>query len=340
MRAHPTRTLAALLSFLSISAALSLPSLAAEPAPLALYRVEAHPVELAYTAEGVVEAVRQATVAAQVPGRVVEVRVDAGQRVKKGEVLMRLDSREASENAAAAQAQLVNAKAAYERTQRLVAQKFVSAAALDKAKSDYDAAQAATGASRAGESHATVTAPMSGLIAARLTEQGEMAVPGKPLLTIYDPSELRVAAQVPQSELARLKLAGRARIEFKDSGSALTSTAIQVLPTVDAATHTATVRAALPAGLAEAVPGSFVRIHFVVGSAVKLTVPAKAVLRRGEVSAVYVLAAADKPPALRQVRLGGVMGDGSLEVLAGLATGEQIATDPVQAAIALKHAGR
>lgn len=340
MRANHPRIFRAVLAGLLLPALFTATTAAADgQATLPTYQVEPHPVDLVYTAEAVVEAVRQATVAAQVPGRVLDVRVDAGQRVKKGDLLMRLDNREASENAAAAQAQMINAKAAYERTQRLVEQKFVSAAALDKAKSDYAAAQAATGASRAGESHAMVTAPMSGLIAARLTEQGEMAVPGKPLLTIYDPSELRVTAQVPQSELARLKLASRARIEFKEGGHAVSSSAIQILPTVDAATHTATVRAVLPAATAEAVPGSFVRVHFVIGSAVKLTVPAKAVLRRGEVTAVYVLAAG-KPPALRQLRLGGVMGDGSLEVLAGLTAGEQIVTDPVQAAIVLKQAGR
>lgn len=340
MNSNLSRLVFALLT-VSVFSVASFAETAAPALPVQV--VQPHPVDVTYTAEAVVEAVRQATVAAQIAGRVLEVRVDAGQRVKKGEVLMRIDSREASENVAAAQAQLINAKAAYERTQKLVAQKFISAAALDKAKSDYDAALAATGASRAGESHGTVTAPMSGLIAARLTEQGEMAAPGKPLLTIYDPSELRVTAQVPQAELAKLKASHRARIEFKDSGNSIEAAGLQIFPTVDAATHTATVRATLPAtlpaGLVEAVPGSFVRIHFVVGAAVKLTVPASALVRRGEVAAVYVLTPAQQL-SLRQLRLGSVMGDGSLEVLAGLAAGEQVVTDPVRAAIAVRQKNR
>ena len=63
-------------------------------------------VEQTYAAASVVEAVRQATVAAQVTGRVIEVRADAGQRVRAGEVLMRIDAREAAEGVAGAQARL------------------------------------------------------------------------------------------------------------------------------------------------------------------------------------------------------------------------------------------
>lgn len=325
---------------LPLSLCLAVPASAAgKEDGLPLYRAEAHAVPLAYTAEAVVEAVRQATVAAQVSGRVLEVRFDAGKRVRKGEVLMRLDNREASENAVAAQAQLANAQVSYQRSQRLLAQNFVSQAALDRAKSDFDAAQAAAAGSRAGASHAVVSAPMNGIVAARLTEQGELATPGKPLFTVYDPSELRVTAQVPQGELARLKEARRARIEFKETGRIVESTDIQVLPTVDAVTHTATVRVTLPAGVAEAVPGGFVRLHFVSGNAVRLTVPPGAVLKRGEVTAVYVLNAAGLP-TLRQLRLGSTLGDGSREVLAGLSVGEQVVTDPVRAAIALKQGSR
>src|SRR5689334_8449734 len=78
--------------------------------------VEAREVELSYPAEAVIEAVRQATVAAQVQGRIVDVRVDAGQKVHAGEVLMRIDEREAVHGVAAAQAGLTNAKANYERS--------------------------------------------------------------------------------------------------------------------------------------------------------------------------------------------------------------------------------
>jgi hypothetical protein len=85
----------------------------------------------------------------------------------------------------------------------------------------------------------------------------------------------------------------------------------------------------------EATPGMFARVHFVVGQAEKLTVPVTAVLRRGEVAAVYVQTP-DNRLSLRQLRLGDPVGQGEIEVLAGLAAGDQVVTDPVRAGIQLK----
>jgi len=306
-------------------------ALAREP----LVVVQPHAVVLSFPADSVVEAVMQTTVGAQMPGRVLEVRADAGQAVSKGEVLMRIDAREAAESARAAEAVYANAKVNYERTKSLVGQKFMSAAALDKAKADFDAAAANRSAAGASQSHATIVAPMSGMVARRHAELGDMAMPGSPLFTIYQPGSLRVTASVPQYRLNEMRGVKTARIEFPELGKWVDATAVQVLPTADAATHVSLVRVSLPA-MPEATPGMFARVHFVTGQAEKLTVPAKAVLRRGEVAAVYVQSA-DGRLSLRQLRLGDAVGQGEIEVLAGLAAGEQVVTDPVKAAIAVKN---
>ena len=106
---------------------------------LPVFTVKSHAVDLLFPAEAVVEAIQQATVGTLVPGRVLEVKADVGQAVKKGDVLMRIDAREAAEASRVAEAQYVNARVHYERTKSLVAQKFMSIAALDKAKADFDA---------------------------------------------------------------------------------------------------------------------------------------------------------------------------------------------------------
>lgn len=116
-------------------------------------------VPLTLPAEAVIEATKQAVVATQVSGRIVAVAVEAGQRVKAGQLLMRIDAREATENAAAARAQLAQAEANYTRTQNLFKQKFVSQAALDAADAALKSARAQAGAAGAGASHATVTSP-------------------------------------------------------------------------------------------------------------------------------------------------------------------------------------
>jgi RND family efflux transporter MFP subunit len=301
---------------------------------LPVIAVKPHAVDLTFPSEAVVEAIQQATVGAQVPGRVLEVKADAGQVVKKGDVLMRIDAREAAEAARAAEAQYANARVHYERTKSLVAQKFMSAAALDKAKADFDAAAANRAAAGASQSHATILAPITGIVARRHAELGDMAMPGTPLFTIYQPGGLRVTASIPQYRLKDMRAVKTARVEFPESGQWVDATAVQVLPTADAATHVSQVRVTLPT-VPEATPGMFARVHFVTGQAEKLTVPASAVLRRGEVAAVYVQAA-DGRLSLRQLRLGDAVGRGEIEVLAGLATGDQVVTEPVKAAIQLK----
>jgi RND family efflux transporter MFP subunit len=293
-----------------------------------------HAVAVGFPAESLVEAVQQATVAAQLQGRVLDVRVDAGQRVQKGDVLMRIDAREADEAARAAEAQYANARVNYERTKSLVAQKFMSPATLDKAKADFDAAAANRAAAGASQSHATIVAPMAGIVARRYAEPGDMATPGKPLLTIYQPGSLRVVASIPQYRLKEMRAAKAAKVEFPELGKWVDATSVQLLPTADAATHVSQVRVNLP-DVPEATPGMFARVHFVTGQAEKLTVPAVAVLRRGEVAAVYVQAA-DGRLSLRQLRLGDPVGEGEIEVLAGLAAGDKVVTDPVKAGIQLK----
>lgn len=307
-------------------------ALAAEPVPVVTLRP--HAVDLGFPADAVVEAVHQSTLGARLAGRVLEVRADAGQVVKKGDLLMRIDAREATEAARAAEAVHANAKVHFERQQQLKAQKFVSQAAVDKAKADLDAATASRAAAAAGQSHASIVAPIDGVIARRHAEAGDMAMPGAPLFTLYQPGSLRVTASIPQYRLQAMRGVRTARVEFPELGKWVTATSVQILPTADAATHVSPVRVGLPA-LPEAMPGMFARVHFVTGQAEKLTVPSAAVVRRGEVSAVYVQAA-DGRFSLRQLRLGEPVGHAEIEVLAGLASGDKVATDPVRAGIQLK----
>lgn len=307
---------------------------AASAQSLPVVTAQPHKVDLTFPAEALVEAVQQAIVGAQVAGRVLEVKADAGQAVRKGDVLMRIDAREAEEVARAADAQYANAKLNYERSKSLKEQKFLSQAAVDKAKSDFDAASANRAAAGASQSHATILSPINGIVARRHAELGDMATPGKPLFTIYDPGGLRVTASVPQYRLKEMRGVRTARVEFPELGKWVDATAVNLLPTADASTHVSQVRVSLPP-VPEATPGMFARVHFVLGQAEKLTVPVSAIVRRGEVAAIYVQTP-DNRLSLRQLRLGDAVGQGEMEVLAGIAAGDQVVTDPVKAAIQLK----
>jgi RND family efflux transporter MFP subunit len=305
--------------------------------------VQYREVAQTYSADGLVEATRQSTVSAQIAGRVKEVLFDVGDRVAKGQVILRIDEREAAQALAGSQAQVLqaqanmqNAKANYERAKQLFAQKFISQAGLDKAQADYKVALAQAAASEAGAGQASlahgytsVIAPYGGVVAARLVEVGEMVMPGKPLMTGFDPSEMRVVVSVPQYKLADIGGRPEVSVEVPSLNRWIKAASATVQPIADARTHTTQVRVYLPANEPNVYPGMFVRAHFVIGKAKKLTIPSSAVLRRSEVVAVYVV---DEKGGmkLRQVRLG-EPSDGLVEVLAGLKTGEQVALDPIKA---------
>jgi multidrug efflux pump subunit AcrA (membrane-fusion protein) len=102
-----------------------------------------------------------------------------------------------------------------------------------------------------------------------------------------------------------------------------------VIPAADPRTHTTQVRIGLPAEVRGIYPGIYARAHFVTGRKSALLVPRAAVIRRSELTAVYVLV--ENKPQLRQIRLGTAGDEKAVEVLAGLKPGERVALDPVKA---------
>ena len=329
---------------LGIFAFLMMAASAQAAEPIAVVPVQYREVAQTYTGEGLVEATRQSTVSAQIGGRVKEINFDVGDRVSKGQVIVRIDEREAQQALAGSQAQVLqaqanaqNAKASYERSKQLFAQKFISQAALDKAQADYKVAMAQAAVSEAGagqaglaRGYAAVVAPYSGVVAARMVELGEMVMPGKPLMTGFDPSEMRVVVSVPQYKLTEIGAKPEAMVELPSLNRWVKADYSTVQPLADARTHSTQVRVYLPANEVGVYPGMFVRVHFVVGKARKLVVPASAVLHRSEVVAVYVV---DEKGAvrLRQIRVGEAAAEGLVEVLSGLKAGEKVAVDPVKA---------
>jgi RND family efflux transporter MFP subunit len=326
--------------------------LAAQPAaaePLAASAVQLREVEQTYSIDGVVEATRQSTVSAQISGRVKAIYFDVGDRVSKGQIILRIDEREANQALAGSRAQLSQAEAAlqnarlnYERSKQLFEQKFISQAALDKAKSDYEMAKAQAEAGQAGaeqaalmQSYTAVIAPYAGVVSARMVEMGEMVTVGKPLMTGFDPSQLRVIANVPQDRLSAIGSRPNVSVEVPSLSRWIAAASVTVQPSADLRTHSTPVRVDLPANEKGLYPGMFVRTHFVVGKENKLMVPQSAVLRRSEVVGVYVLDDKDMP-RLRQVRLGEANAKGEIEVLAGLNPGERVARDAIKAGMAVK----
>jgi len=208
----------------------------------------------------------------------------------------------------------------------------VSSADMDRSTADLQSAQArveaadgALLAARERYENTLVRAPFAGIVVERHVELGEMATVGSPLMTGLSLEHLRVVVDVPQSDIGALRGGGEAWVDLPGGGS-LPAEHIRVFPYADPATHTFRVRMRLAEGQHGIYPGMWVKVRFHTGEDEVLPVPAAAVVRRSELTAVYVVDG-DGAPRLRQVRLGRQLPDGRVAVLAGLDPGERVVTD-------------
>lgn len=301
-------------------------------------------LDATFGAEAVIEAERQSTVSAQVAGRVLEINYRPGDKVPANAVIMRIDPRMAEQEVAGmdarineARVNLDNARRQFQRVSDLFKQNFVSQSDYDKAEAAFKAAEAqlktlmaSKGQAETSAEYANISAPYAGVMSALHVEVGEMAVPGKPLATGFDPNDLRATSSVPQAYIAQVRDSQKAWVEIAPDKPWLEATRIQVLPSADPRTHDTEVRVYLQQGASEWMPGQFVHVHFVVGVERKLVVPQTAILRRSELTAVYVVEDTGQPQ-LRQIRAGEIQPGGWQEVLAGLKAGERLSLNPVLA---------
>lgn len=311
--------------------------------------VQAKTVGQGFELDGTLQAVRQSTVSAQVPGRLMTLQVKAGDKVRAGQLLATLDDREAQSGVQRSQAQLAqsqaelhNAQAQFNRTQELRRQGFISAAALDVAQAQLKGAQAARDQASAGGRQAglsqgftRISAPFDALVLQTHVELGSLAMPGTPIVTLYAPTPVRAVVQVPLSRARQLGATPQIEVQLPGADGSLQwvrPTQSRPLPSADPVSQTVEWRLDLPNPVAQnASIGQQLRVRFAAGQAQRSTVPASAVLRRGELTAVYV--ALDKGFVLKAVRLGADHGVQGVEVLAGLSENDRVAIDPVRAGL-------
>ncbi len=308
-------------------------------------QVQARAVSTGFEIDGVIQPVKQSVVSAQTSGRVVARLVTMGDRVKAGQLLATIDDRETAVGVQRSQAQVAqseaelrNAQANYERTKELQSKGFVSKAALDMAETQFKGAQAGREQASAGarqsalsQGYTRVTAPYDGWVLQTHVDAGDLAVPGKPIVTVYAPQPLRAVVQVPASKADATRQASQ--IEVQLGRDWVTPVARSAMPSADPVSQTVEWRLELaPQVTQNLLPGQQVRVRYVGGQANRMVVPAAAVLRRGELTAVYV--ASDKGFALRAVRLGADHGAQGIEIVAGVSAGERVALDPIKAGLA------
>ena len=324
--------------------------------PMQVYALELHTVAVervqaprVYRLDGIIEAVRKTTVSAQISGQVEDVLFDVDDYVARGEVVVRLNDTQPRARLKQAQAELKEASARleeaeeeFERVKGVYEKKAVSKKAMDAAEAAKKAAQAKLEAARAGLEQAQeqleytrVRAPYPGIVTERHVEVGETAQPGKKLISGLSLEHLRVNVDVPQSMINEVRKADNVSIETAD-GSLVPVSKKTVFPYAEPASHTFRVRLEFSSDTLGLFPGMFVKAAFEIGQQPVLVVPTASIVRRSELTAVYVLSA-DGKPGLRAIRKGRDLGDGNSIVLAGLQQGELVILDPIAASAELKQ---
>jgi len=314
-------------------------------------------------AMGTVEARARALLAAQVTGVVRQVNAEAGQAVRAGQVLITLEAREwqttvqqaeASRTEAlsagpevekaieAARAQAELAQTSHRRMEELFAKKSASPQERDEAEARLRGARAALeqavarrGAvnARAGTAAAAIeaakvmagytviTAPFDGLVTEKLTQAGSLATPGAPLLVVERAGGYQFVITAQESTPLRL---GQALTITWEDGTETAARVSEIAPAVDAATRTQTAKAVLPtmSGLRS---GRFARARWQTGERAALTIPAGALVQRGQLQ--LVLAVENGRLRSRMITAGEAQG-GRREVLSGLQAGELVVVAP------------
>ena len=272
---------------------------------------------------GTVRAKLHAAIEAKVNARIEALLVAPGQMVKAGELIAQLDSREI-------QAKLDQALALREQSTRDLAR---SRELFDKkitTQADFDAVQArarvAEGATREMETmlgYTKIVAPFDGIVTRKLTDVGDLAAPGKPIIEMEDPRALRFEADVPEALIGHVKIGAKFLVQVAEGVAPIEGTVVEIAPVADPASRTFLVKLDLPAAEG-ARSGQFGRVWVQTGETKSIRVPASAIMVRGQMECVFVIA--NQHAQLRIVRTGKRTGS-EAEILSGLSSGEHVVSE-------------
>lgn len=286
------------------------------------------------SAVGTVRAVHESSVASKLLARVIAVNASAGQRVTKGEVLVRLDDadltsrlRQAEAAAESARALRDQAKIEFDRVQKLFEQDSATKIELERVETALKSADAeqkgaiqAVSEALAILGYATIRSPIDGMIVDKKIELGDTATPGQVLLTLYDPTRMQLVASVRESLTRRLSVGQSIAVRIEALDKPCQGLVSEIVPEAESASRTFSVKVTgpCPPGVYS---GMFGRLLIPLDDELILVVPRSAARRVGQLDMVDV---ADGAVLRRRVVQLGRDFDGEVEVLSGLREGERV----------------
>jgi len=286
---------------------------------------------------GTVHSAATSVISSRVMGIVLSLRVREGESVRKGQVLLTIDDRDASERVKAASMAVEAARQnlslsemTWKRYRGLYERQALARQDMDRietqknvAEADFRRAEAMLNEARTYLSFTTITAPTDGVITSKKIDPGSMAVPGMPLLVLEGAGDEYVEIGMDESLSGKVKEGMPVSTKVETLGKTIPGNVREIVPSVDPASRTFLVKVGLEGQ--DLRPGLFVRVMVPVGKKQVIVVPEKAVVRRGELTGVYAVDAGGVV-TYRLVRTGAAY-QGGLEVLSGLSPDEKIITD-------------
>jgi len=286
---------------------------------------------------GTVEAVHGVTVAADLPGLVSRIEFDSGKRVRAGDVLVRLDTRQEQAQLAAAEAQRSLTTVNFERMKGLREKGITSQAEYDKAAAEHKQAVAQTGETQASIGRKTTRAPFSGVLGIRQVNLGQYLKAGDPIVSLQSLHPIYVNFSVPQQQLGDLRVGGEVHVNAQGIASSdPTGTITAINSVVDEATRNIQVQATLANPEGKLRPGMFVEAQVVLGAGTAVVaLPTSAISYAPYGDSVFVVGDMKGPDGkpykgVRQqfVKLGNARGD-QVAVVSGVKAGEEVVTSGV-----------
>jgi RND family efflux transporter MFP subunit len=289
---------------------------------VAIVRLEDVPMLTEIT--GTVRPVQRAMIAAKVMGAIEELPVTLGQRVKAGDLLVKISVGEISARVLQAQSQLNQVQRDLTRERDLLLKGASTSDMVRSLEDRFAMTQAMVREAEVMLGYATVRAPFDGVVARKLADTGDLASPGMPLLEIEGTGDFQIETGIPDSLVIRLNGGTLFAVEVPAAGASFESRLVELSSAADLLTHTVPAKLSVPAA-AVIRSGQFARVRVPGAPVHALLVPATAVTMFGQMERVFVVA--DSRAELRLVKTGAVRGD-RVEILAGLADGDRIIVNP------------
>ncbi len=298
--------------------------------------VKLEPWQSSINTIGTVVAANGVTVSADMPGIVEQIAFESGQRVNRGDVLVRLDAKQEEAQLAAANAQLQLSRVELSRAQQMAPQGVIPQSTLDQVSAQYKQAEARVGEVRASIERKTIRAPFAGTLGIRQIDRGQYLAGGAPVASLQALQPVFVDFSVPQQEIGLMTPGAAVQVTSDALEGTETGAIAAVDSVIDEQTRNARVRAAFENRAERLRPGMFVEARLARGASTSvITVPASAISYAPFGDSVFIVEEVKGPDGkpyrgVRQqfVKLGGARGD-QVAVLEGVKAGEEVVTSGV-----------